>query len=513
VAIKLESQFELHKNMSWFSSIIHLTSILSFKMNRIYSREQFYKDWRYSVQKDFAKPSGEPIKYADDGLRIWGSERYKIPFPKTPSGAAVNSDCSLIAIAVEDDIYIHDAVNFAQVICKGHVSNVGALAFQPGNPKALVSSAKEVGARAFQLGNSKVPASSAKEIPPPDPTNPTIIVWDLDEQQAHPMIEASVSLNIAREATETVAKSLLQAQPRVELSSIEEESLTSAIEPLLSRIVRTHNVANQRTLYGRLQESFQSEIFSPSGAYLIYLPGLRPRSGFIYRDAWDIKIYSMTTNEDILILSGHTDTLTWTGFSLDESMIGTVSWDKSMRVWDAATGHQKYKFSTGGQNWTGGFSPDSQKFAGTCADGSYYIYSMSNGSMLVHQKSYTTHSSWMRALSWSADSKFVAVGEGHALHDGPGRLFLYDIERREVTQERILSIEACVAAPDNRKFLGNNLECCVVRFVDGGRKIVVLTSGDGGIETYDLETWKEWRFARPGVDVGLKGRPRGRRRR
>jgi WD40 repeat protein len=204
---------------------------------------------------------------------------------------------------------------------------------------------------------------------------------DLDEQQAHPMIEASVSSNIAREATETVAKSLLQAQPRVELSSVEKESLTSAIEPLLSRIVRTHNVADQKTLYGRLQESFQSEIFSPSGAYLIYLPGLRPRSGFIYNDAWDIKIYLMTTNEDILTLSGHTDALTWTGFSVDESMIRTISWDKSMRIWDPATGHQKYKFNTGGQNWTGGFSPDSQKFAGTCADGCYYIYSMSDVSV------------------------------------------------------------------------------------------------------------------------------------
>jgi WD40 repeat protein len=352
------------------------------------------------VKKDFAKPSGEPIKYTHDSLRTWGSERYKIPFPKTPSGAAVNSDGSLIAIAVEDDIYIHDAFNFAQVlVCKGHVSNVGAVVFQPNNPKVLISSAKEVSTLAFQPSNPKVPAPLAPSPDPTKPTNPTIIVWDLDEQQAHPMIEASIVLNIAREATETVAKRLLQAQPRVELSSIEEESLTSTIETLLSRIVRTRNIANQRTLYGRLQESFQSEIFSPSGAYLIYLPGLRPRSGFIYRDAWDIKIYSMTTNKDILTLIGHTDALTWTGFSLDESMIGTVSWDKSMRIWDSTTGHEKYKFSTGGQNWTGGFSPDSQKFAGTCADGSYYIYSMSGGSLLAHQKSYTTHSSWMRAMS------------------------------------------------------------------------------------------------------------------
>ena len=110
----------------------------------------------------------------------------------------------------------------------------------------------------------------------------------------------------------------------------------------------------------------------------------------------------MSTHEDILTLTGHTDGPMWAGYSPNESMIGTVAWDQSMRIWDAVSGHQKYKFDTSGQNWTGGFSPDSQRFAGTCGDDSLYVHSMGDGSMLVHHKQ-VTRSSWMRALSWSAE--------------------------------------------------------------------------------------------------------------
>ncbi|KFX87216.1 hypothetical protein V490_08435 [Pseudogymnoascus sp. VKM F-3557] len=446
-----------------------------------YSSRKFYKDWRYSIETDFVNPSGERVKYAPDGLRTWGSERYKIPFSKHPVHAALNCDGSLMGISVEDNIHIYDTVDFSQVlVCRGHLSNVDAFDFQPGNPKVLVSSAQN-----HRAGSH--------------PAEPSIIVWDLNEMQAHPMIEGSVISSIASQATEAVVKNLLQVQPRIGLSDAEEKSLTSSIEPIISRIVKIHNTTSQKTLHGRLQKSFQSEIFSPSGAHLIYLPGNSPRSND--SDVWDIKIHSMSTHKDILTLTGHTDGVMWTGYSPDESMIGTVSWDKSMRIWDAADGHQKYKFDTSGQNWTGGFSPDSQRFAGTCGDGTFYVYAMSDGATLVRHKS-DERSSWMRALSWSASSREVALGARHGAH--PGSFCLYDVERKEVTQERILSLEACAIAPDTRRYLGGYLETCAVRFVDGGRKVVVLTSGDGGIETYDLETWEKWRFARPGIDPGLE---------
>jgi hypothetical protein len=85
-----------------------LLYILCFKLPR-YSSAQFYKDWRYAIEKDFTDPHGEQVKYTPDGLRTWGSERYKLPFSKVPNAVSVNCDCSLIAVALEDDIYISGA--------------------------------------------------------------------------------------------------------------------------------------------------------------------------------------------------------------------------------------------------------------------------------------------------------------------------------------------------------------------------------------------------------------------
>jgi WD40 repeat protein len=446
-----------------------------------YTSDQFYKEWRYSIKKDFTNPStGETVKYAPHGFRTWGDEIYKLPFSKAPRQASVNCDGSLIAIGVGDDIYIYETATFTEfLVLKGHVSGVDGLAFQPGNPKVLVSCAQQNSGRST-------------------PGEPTIIVWDLDKQQENPPMGDHAISSIASHATDTVVENLLMAQPQVELSAEEEESLISAIEPVISRIVRTHAVAKERTIHGLLSTSFQSETFSPSGSYLIYMPGQRPRSNGNYK--WSVNIYSMATHKDVLSLGGdagaHTDAVVWTGYSPDETMIATVSWDKSIRIWNAVTGEQKGRFYTNGQNWTGGFSPDSKRFAGTCGDATLYVYSLVDGTTLVENK--WERSSWMRALDWGADSNILAIGgEGG---ESPARFVLYDVDKKEVLQERILSTEACVADPEVMPHLGHNLGCNLVRFLDSGRKVAVHTFGDGGVEVYDLEAWEKWRLTRPGID-------------
>ncbi|TVY91903.1 Vegetative incompatibility protein HET-E-1 [Lachnellula willkommii] len=442
-----------------------------------YSSHQFYKDWRYSLAEDFTSPSGEPVKYARDGFRTWGSERYRIPFPESPNGASVNSDKSLIAIASKEDIHIYETANFTKVlVLKGHVSPIECFDFHPKDPQLLVSA--ESGFR---------PGSPAGES--------TILFWNLDDEKDNPMLDEKIISKIASEAAETAIRSLQKADPRLDLSPEDEKSLSTAFEPAITNTVKTRRAASRKSLIGRLQDAFQSHIFSPSGSYLIYMPGKRPRSNG--NDVWDIKIYSMVTHEDVFTLSGHSDAMMWFGFSPDESMIATVSWDQSMRIWDTENGDQKYVFKTANQNWTGGFSPDSQKFAGTSGDGTLYVYSMVDGTTLVQHKAESGRG-WLRALSWSVDSQAVAVGGGHG--GGPGLLFLYDLMEDKVTQQRVLSTDACQVEPEIRRMMGGYLECNAVRFVDGGRKVVTLISGDGGFETYDLETWEKWRFARPGVD-------------
>ena len=93
----------------------------------------------------------------------------------------------------------------------------------------------------------------------------------------------------------------------------------------------------------------------------------------------------------------------------------------------------------------------------------------------------------------------MAIGEGQS--SKPGRFILYDVEKEKVLQERILSLDACKVALEYKSMMKSYLECYGVKFWDGGWKVVVLTAGDGGIETYDLEKWERWRFARPKIDT------------
>lgn len=444
-----------------------------------YSSHQFYKDWRYSLAKDFTNPAGEPVKYAKDGFRTWGDERYKIPFSDSANGASVNSDKSLIAIAFKEDLHIYETANFTEVlVLKGHVSRIEGFDFHPRNPKLIVSA-----------------ESGAPRDRDSTPGDPIILFWNLDDEKSNPILDGKIISKIASEAAETAFKSLQTADPRLDLSPEDEKSLSTAIEPAITNIVKTRGTTKRKSLIGRLQDGFQSNVFSPSGDYMIYMPGKRPRSNG--NDVWDIKIYSMVTHEDSFTLSGHSDAMMWLGFSPDESLVATVSWDQSMRLWDAKTGEQKFIFKTSSQNWTGSFSPDSKKFAGTCGNGTLYVYSTVDGSTLVEHKPETGRG-WLRALSWSANSQVVAVGGGHGAPIGA--LFLYNVAENKVIQERVLSTDACQVEPEIRRMMGGFLECNAVKFVDGGRKIVTLTSGDGGFETYDLKNWEKWRFARPGVD-------------
>lgn len=97
----------------------------------------------------------------------------------------------------------------------------------------------------------------------------------------------------------------------------------------------------------------------------------------------------------------------------------------------------------------------------------------------------------------------MAIGKGQS--SKPGRFILYDVEKEKVLQERISSLDACKVALEYKSMMKSYLEFYGVKFLDGGRKVVVLTAGDGGIETYDLEKWEKWRFARPNIDPPFNG--------
>ncbi|KAI1816087.1 WD40 repeat-like protein [Poronia punctata] len=263
----------------------------------------------------------------------------------------------------------------------------------------------------------------------------------------------------------------------------------------------------QVIINGRLRTQFGAHVFSPSGKWMTYLAG-NPRANGV--EPWDVVICrseSSSSSSSVffpehVVLRGHTDNVTWTGWNADESLLGSVSWDGTARIWDVATGAQVHVFTTteGGQNWTGAFSKSGSPllFAATGGRGTLHIFDLANGSERW-MYDFDESRDWWRALDWHPNGRWLAVG-GRA----GASLLLLDVEEKRVLQERRLS--ARNLRPDqeeegmSRLFLNRWLEVSTVKFVDGGRKLAFWSTGDSSVEVLDIAEGTKWRFARGGTN-------------
>ena len=458
-----------------------------------YSGDQFYKDWVYAIKKDFHSSDGTPASWAEGQPQQWHRDEHaSTQLPSKAGPASLNADESLIAVAVEHDILIYntDTENLRQVqALKGHLSRVDALYFHPKNPNVLVSCAMNY------MGGSV-------------PAEPQILFWDLQEQREHSLLPEDVSSDLGEYAAEMVADRLRDKDvaSRQHHPWILEQADKDVLTKDFSKAITAQNISSQVQhnfkLDGRLNCSFGSQVFNSSGTSLAFLPGKRPKSNG--DDGWDVCIYDLPTKTVRLTLVGHRDAIMWTGFSPDDKYIATVCWDQTFRIWSHATGELLHTFRSESQNWTGAFSHDSRFFAATDGGGHFYAWDLAHGVEVVSASaSVDERSRWCRTMDWSPDDKQLVIGSGHM-----GQVLVYDVKRQEVVQKRVLSKEK--SAEPLRKMVSGFLEVGFVKYVQDsgtyGRKIVSQVSSDKGVEIYDVDENRKWRFApREGVDEGWGG--------
>lgn len=447
-----------------------------------YSSDQFYQDWRYAIEKDFTKSDGAtPFPYADNGNQEWGDEIKKLTFGgNEPHDGCISADGKYLAIAADQDIHVFDTQTWATVtVLRGHVSRVSAVAFNPGDSNILVSSEEgDYGRVDFRV-------------------EPTIYVWNIEQQAKNPkkIADDDVLNGVSAAATSTAADKF--AELGMTLTKDQVEELDTTLAPAIKRVAKKNLMADVARIMGRLCTSFQSEVFSPSGKWMAYLPGKRPRSNG--KDDWVINIVSASDLQEKFALSGHQDAIMWTGWSPDESLFASVAWDQTVRIWDMATRTEKYKFETTNQNWTGAFSKDGKFFASTCGSGTLQVNDLADGSTKWFYKP-EGPSHWRRALDWHPTGRFLAVGG-----DSKGELKILDVDEQKVLQDRLLSASASDVDDDTvRRMMGTYSGTKEVKYIDGGKKLAIWTQGDGSAEVYDLEKEVKWRFARGGTGNGPK---------
>ncbi|KAF4460302.1 WD40 repeat-like-containing domain [Fusarium albosuccineum] len=442
-----------------------------------YSSWQLFQDWRYAIDKDFVTSEGEPFPYADNGKRQWGSEIERFPFDEEPQNGCVSSDGTRLAIAVGQNIHVFDTETWGSVcVLKGHTSRIDGLAFKPNDANTLVSSEES--------NYGATPADF----------KPATIVWDIDKAKNAPAPE-DTSLGGAGAAAATAAVGKLE-DLGVKLTEDDKAELEKSFLPDIIRAVAKRNVADNTRIHARLNTSFQSENFSPSGKQMAYLPGDRPHSNG--NAPWDIEICSTDNFEHVMTLKGHTDAIMWTGWSPDETLFASVAWDGTIRIWDAVEGREIHRFETDHQNWTGAFSSDSQYFVATGGSGTVRVYALRQDDTLHWEFKAGDRDPWRRTVSWHPDGKLIAVGG-----EDRGEILLLDIEKKEVIQKRMLSTAAGqVDDEELRSTMGGFIGVSEVRFVDRGNKLAVWAHGDSSIEVFDINQQVKWRFARGGTEDG-----------
>jgi WD40 repeat protein len=116
------------------------------------------------------------------------------------------------------------------------------------------------------------------------------------------------------------------------------------------------------------------------------------------------------------------------GFSPDGKILATGSWDKTVRLWDVATGQEQVRWTAPGEVLSLAFAPDGKTLAAGTTERAIQIWRVSDGKELaiLRTKAYR-----IVALSFHPDGQVLLSGNandlGHRAELGPGEIQVWDV--------------------------------------------------------------------------------------
>ena len=124
---------------------------------------------------------------------------------------------------------------------------------------------------------------------------------------------------------------------------------------------------------------------------------LVPEAEFLLRESF---------GRDGSVFEGHTSNVVSVSFSPDGSRIVSASWDKTIRIWDAASGVE-LQILEGHTDWVNSvsFSPDGSRIVSASSDKTIRIWDAATGALL---RILEGHTNWVYSASFSPDGSRIA---------------------------------------------------------------------------------------------------------
>ena len=137
-----------------------------------------------------------------------------------------------------------------------------------------------------------------------------------------------------------------------------------------------------------------------------------PDGKVIASGSWDktVRLWDAATGQALKTLSGHTAEVLALAYSPDGKVIASGSGDNTVRLWDAATG-QELKTLSGHTDSVSAlaYSPDGKVIASGSWDNTVRLWDAATGQEL---NTLSGHTASVSALAYSPDGKVIASGSG-----------------------------------------------------------------------------------------------------
>jgi WD40 repeat protein len=156
-----------------------------------------------------------------------------------------------------------------------------------------------------------------------------------------------------------------------------------------------------------------------------------------------VKLWEPATGKLLATLEGHTDGVAGLAFSADSKQLASASYDKSVRLWDVTKRHEVRTF-LGHKNWVVGlaFSPDQTTLVSASHDRTLIAWNLSTGQA---KHTFAGHKGPVRAVGFSPDgTRLVSASSDRTVRVWPWPMG----GEPTVLQEHTAAVRGLAFAPD-----------------------------------------------------------------